>query len=62
MHPSSHAVDDIRINREQFQDLLTQWAEHGLVDNNQRGARNAWQLTAEGERRIAVMNLAKQVV
>jgi hypothetical protein len=62
MHPSSHAVDDIRINREQFQDLLTQWAEHGLVENNQRGARNAWQLTAEGERRIAVMNLAKQVV
>jgi hypothetical protein len=62
LHPSSHAVDDIRINREQFQGLLTQWAEHDLVENNQRGARNAWQLTAEGERRIAVMNLAKQVV
>jgi hypothetical protein len=61
-HPSSHAVDDIRINREQFQGLLVQWSEHDLIENNQRGARNAWQLTAEGERRITVMNLAKQVV
>jgi hypothetical protein len=61
-HPSSHAVDDIRINREQFQDLLTQWSEHDLIENNQRGGRNAWRLTAEGERRIAVMNLARQVV
>jgi hypothetical protein len=61
-HPSSHAVDDIRINREQFQGLLVQWSEHDLIENNQRAARNAWQLTAEGERRIAVMNLAKQIV
>lgn len=61
-HPSSHAVDDIRLNREQFQSLLIQWSEHDLIENDQRGARNAWRLTAEGERRIAVMNLAKQVV
>lgn len=61
-HPSSHAVDDIRINRQQFQVLLTQWSEHNLIKNNKRGARNNWQLTAEGERRIAVMSVAKQVV
>jgi hypothetical protein len=61
-HPSSHAVDDIRINRQQFQMLLTQWSEHNLIENNQRGTRNAWQLTAEGESRIAIMSLAKQVV
>jgi hypothetical protein len=61
-HPSSHAVDDIRINRQQFQGLLTQWSEHYLIENNQQGARNTWQLTAEGERRIASMCLAKQVV
>jgi hypothetical protein len=61
-HPSSHAVDDIRINRGQLQGLLAQWSEHDLIENNQRGARNAWQLTAEGKRRIEVMSLAKQVV
>lgn len=61
-HPSSHAVDDIRINREQFQSLLKQWLEHDLIVKNLRGTRSAWQLSAEGERRVAVMNLAKQVV
>jgi hypothetical protein len=61
-HPSSHAVDDVRINRQQFQGLLTQWSEHYLIENYQRGMRNTWQLTAEGERRIAVMRSAKQVV
>jgi hypothetical protein len=61
-HPSSHAVDDIRINREQFQNLLKQWLEHGLIAKKTRGTRSAWQLTNEGERRVAVMNLAGQVV
>jgi hypothetical protein len=61
-HPSSHAVDDIRINREQFQGLLKQWLEHDLIVKNMRGTRSAWQLSAEGERRVAVMSLAKQVV
>ncbi|MEH6448894.1 MAG: DUF4062 domain-containing protein [Oleispira sp.] len=61
-HPSSHAVDDIRINREQFQSLLKQWLEHDLIVKNMRGTRSAWQLSAEGERRVAVMSLAKQVV
>jgi hypothetical protein len=61
-HPSSHAVDDIRINREQFQGLLKQWLEHDLIEKKQRGTRSAWQLTAEGERRVAVMSLANQVV
>ena len=61
-HSASHAVDDIRINRQQFQNLLMQWADHDLIASNQHGARNTWKLTAEGERRIAVMNLAKKVV
>jgi predicted transcriptional regulator len=61
-HPSSHAVDDIRINREQFQSLLKQWLECGLITKNLRGARSAWQLTSEGERRIAMMSMAGQVV
>ncbi len=61
-HPSSHAVDDIRINREQFQGLLKQLLEHSLIEKNLRGARSAWQLTSEGERRIAMMSLAKQLV
>lgn len=62
LHSSSHAVDDIRVNRQQFQDLLMQWADHDLIESNQLGARNTWKLTGEGGRRIAVMNLAKQIV
>jgi hypothetical protein len=61
-HPSSHAVDDVRINRQQFQGLLTQWSQHYLIESYQRGMRNTWQLTAEGARRIAVMKSAKQFV
>lgn len=37
-NPKAHAVDDIRINREQFQQILKSWQEYGLVtvkkDNN----------------------------
>jgi hypothetical protein len=61
-HPSSHAVDDIRINREQFQGLLKQWLEYGLIEKKQRGTRSAWQLSSDGKRRVAVMNMANQVV
>jgi hypothetical protein len=57
-YPLSHAVDDIRINREQFQSLLKQWLEHGLIAKSLRGTRCAWRLTDEGERRIAVMRMA----
>jgi hypothetical protein len=61
-HPSSHAVDDIRINREQFKGLLKQWLEHDLIETKVRGTRSAWQLTGEGVRRVVVMSLARQVV
>jgi hypothetical protein len=62
LHTSSHAVDDVRINRQQLQELLDQWSEHNLVDSHNHGARKTWVLTKEGERRVAVMNLAKQVI
>ena len=62
LHTSSHAVDDVRINRQQLQDLLDQWSEHSLIESHNHGARKTWVLTKEGERRVAVMSLAKQVV
>lgn len=61
-HPSAHAVDDIRINRGQFQHLLEQWVEHDLVVKQQRGGRSAWQLTPEGIRRMISMGQARQAV
>lgn len=61
-HPSAHAVDDIRINRGQFQQLLEQWLEHDLVVKQQRGGRSAWQLTPEGIRRMISMAQARQAV
>ena len=61
-HPSAHAVDDIRINRGQFQQLLEQWLEHDLVVKQQRGGRSAWQLTPEGIRRMISMGQARQAV
>jgi hypothetical protein len=62
LHTSSHAVDDVRINRQQLQELLDQWSDHNLVDSHNHGARKTWVLTKEGERRVAVMSLAKQVI
>ena len=61
-HPSAHAVDDIRINRGQFQQLLDQWVEHKLVVKQQRGGRSAWQLTPEGIRRMISMGQSRQAV
>ncbi|MFT6271107.1 MAG: hypothetical protein ACJAVV_003947 [Alphaproteobacteria bacterium] len=61
LHPSAHAVDDIRINREQFNSLIRQWSEQGLIENNRRGARNAWLLTAEGELFTVAVNSAKPI-
>lgn len=61
-HPSAHAVDDIRINRQQFQQLLEQWLEHDLVSQQQKGGRTAWQLTQEGVRRMISIGTSRQAV
>jgi hypothetical protein len=50
LNPLAHAVDDIRINREQFKNLIKQWSEQGLIKINQLGAQKIWLLTDEGER------------
>jgi hypothetical protein len=61
-HPSAHAVDDIRINRQQFQQLLDQWLQDDLVSKQLKGGRSAWQLTAEGVRRMVSMASSRQPV
>ena len=61
-HPGAHAVDDIRINRSQFQQLLEQWLEYDLVVKQGRGGRSAWQLTPEGIRRMVSFSQSRQVV
>lgn len=47
-HPLAHAVDDIRINRGQFQHSLDQWFKHNLIAKHQQNGRTTWQLTTEG--------------
>ncbi len=61
-HPSAHAVDDIRINRSQFQQLLQQWLDNDLVIKKLQGGRNSWQLSAEGIRRFSGLNQSRQAV
>jgi len=53
LHPSSHAVDDIKVDKGQFTQLLKAWQELGFLTCEQRGARAAWQLTTEGIKRLA---------
>lgn len=53
-NPTAHAVDDIRVNRQQFQILLSQWQEHALLETEVKGKRQNWKLTEEGIRRLAV--------
>lgn len=61
-HPSAHAVDDIRLNKKQLQQLLEQWKEQGLVAGQVLAGRNTWQLTAEGIKRLAIMKTSQQAV
>ncbi len=51
-HPLAHAVDDIRINRPQFTELVTQWLDHGLVVKKSVSGRPAWKLSAQGITRL----------
>ena len=53
-HPSAHAVDDIRVDRNQFSQLLKVWQELGFISFEERGRRQAWQLTDAGVKRLAV--------
>lgn len=51
-HPLAHAIDDIRINRPQFTELVTQWLDHGLVVKKSVSGRPAWKLSAQGITRL----------
>lgn len=62
LHPSSHAVDDIKVDKGQFTELLNEWKDIGLLSNEQRGARIAWQLTTEGIKRLATSIRSGQAV
>lgn len=42
-HQQAHAVDDIRISRGQFQQMLRQWQELGYVSVAGEGSRAVWQ-------------------
>lgn len=44
-HPGSHAVDGVRIERNQFRQLLKGWAEPGHVISTKEGARTRWALS-----------------
>lgn len=43
-HPGSHAVDGVKIERDQFGMLLRDWAIGGFVVNMKQGARLIWSL------------------
>jgi hypothetical protein len=58
-HPLAHAIDDIRINRAQFTELVTQWLHHGLVVKKSVSGRDAWKLTAQGITRLISISAQK---
>lgn len=43
-HPKSHAVDDIRLSRTQFQQMLKSWLDLGLVEYSGVGSQLIWKL------------------
>lgn len=43
-HPGSHAIDGVRIERNQFRQLLKGWAESHHVTSSKEGARTRWAL------------------
>lgn len=43
-HPNAHAVDDIRVSRNQFQQILKSWNDLDLVKFSGIGSRVVWQL------------------
>lgn len=60
-HPSAHAVDDIRLNKRQLQQLLEQWKEQGLVAKQLLAGRSTWQLSQEGIKRLVIMKSSQPV-
>jgi|TARA_B100000446_G_C10548762_1_gene339460 hypothetical protein len=58
-HPLAHAIDDIRINRAQFTELVKQWLQHGLVVNKSVSGRDAWKLSAQGITRLISISAQK---
>lgn len=46
IHSMAHAVDDIRISRIQFQQLLNNWQELGFISSRGEGSRALWQIRA----------------
>lgn len=55
-HPEAHAVDDIRVNRNQLNQLLNQWLEHDLIAMKKVSGRNVWKLTGKGVVRLSSTN------
>lgn len=43
--PNAHAVDDIRISRSQFQQMLQNWKVLGLIRVSGESGRSVWQAT-----------------
>lgn len=41
-HPKAHAVDDVRISRGQFQQILKSWESLGLVNGRGEPGRSVW--------------------
>lgn len=60
-HPSAHAVDDIRINRIQFSQLMNQWREHDLIIAQKVSGRDGWKLSGSGVVRLAATSVRQPV-
>jgi hypothetical protein len=58
-HPLAHAVDDIRMNRAQFTELVMQWLNHGLISKKSVAGRDAWKLSAQGVKRLVSVSAQK---
>lgn len=44
-HPQAHAVDDVKISRGQFQQILKSWESIGLVSGKGEAGRSVWVVT-----------------
>lgn len=46
-YPQAHAVDDVRLSRSQFQQILKSWHDLGLVSYSGSGIRVSWKLAQD---------------
>lgn len=61
-HPVAHAVDDIRVNKGQFQGFMDECLALGLVTQQRKAGRIFWQLSPAGQAKQKLLQANKKAV